>query len=213
MYRYFFSGHAALSQHLPIRVVAKSKAWTVVARWNTGVVGSNPTRSMDICVRLFCVCVVLRVGRGPVTSWSPVQGVLPTVYRIKTLKRGQGPTKGCTAIIIKIIIIMQYLTMIPRLEETGWAWYWYTLHFRKLVNCPHHSIFWSRDSSARIRFRRKQKTFSSATLTDQLEYNQCNQQDTRGLLSWDQATVTWNWLQSASSAEGKNSPYCVSRGG
>jgi hypothetical protein len=26
MYRYFFSGHAALSQHLPIRVVAKSKA-------------------------------------------------------------------------------------------------------------------------------------------------------------------------------------------
>jgi hypothetical protein len=33
---------------------------------------------MDACVRLFCVCVVLCVGSGLVTSWSPVQGVLPT---------------------------------------------------------------------------------------------------------------------------------------
>jgi hypothetical protein len=27
-------------------------------------VGSNPTRGMDVCVRLFCVCVVLCVGSG-----------------------------------------------------------------------------------------------------------------------------------------------------
>jgi hypothetical protein len=27
---------------------------------------------------LFCFCVVLCLGRGPVTSWSPVQGVLPS---------------------------------------------------------------------------------------------------------------------------------------
>jgi hypothetical protein len=39
------------------------------------------------CVRLFCVCVVLCVGRGLATRWSPVQGVLPTVYRIKKLKK------------------------------------------------------------------------------------------------------------------------------
>jgi hypothetical protein len=32
-----------------------SKAWTVFARWNTGIVGSNPTGGMDACVRLFCV--------------------------------------------------------------------------------------------------------------------------------------------------------------
>jgi hypothetical protein len=31
---------------------------------NTGVVGSNPTRGMDVCLRLFCVCVVLCVGSG-----------------------------------------------------------------------------------------------------------------------------------------------------
>jgi hypothetical protein len=26
---------------------------------------------MDVCVRLFCVCVALCVGNGRVTSWSP----------------------------------------------------------------------------------------------------------------------------------------------
>jgi hypothetical protein len=38
-------------------------------------------------VRLFCVCVVLRVGSDLATGLSPVQGVLPTVYRIKKLRR------------------------------------------------------------------------------------------------------------------------------
>jgi hypothetical protein len=32
---------------------AQSKAWTVFARSNTGIVGSNPTWGMDVCVRLF----------------------------------------------------------------------------------------------------------------------------------------------------------------
>jgi hypothetical protein len=42
---------------------------------------------MDICLRLFCVCVVLYLGSGLATGWSPVRGVLPTVYRIKKLKK------------------------------------------------------------------------------------------------------------------------------
>jgi hypothetical protein len=50
-------------------------------------VGSNPTLGMGVCVRLFCVCVVLCVGNGLATGCSPVQGVLPTVYRIKKLKK------------------------------------------------------------------------------------------------------------------------------
>jgi hypothetical protein len=79
--------------HQPITVVARSKAWAVFPRSNTGVVGSNPTQGMDVCVRLFCVCVVLCVGSTLTAGWSPDQGVLPTVYR----KSGQGP-KGCTAI-------------------------------------------------------------------------------------------------------------------
>jgi hypothetical protein len=45
-------------------------------------------------VPLFCVCVVLCVGRGFSTGWSPVQGVLPTVYWIKKLKKWPRPNKG-----------------------------------------------------------------------------------------------------------------------
>jgi hypothetical protein len=29
----------------------------VFARSNVGIVGSNPTRGIDVCLRLFCVCV------------------------------------------------------------------------------------------------------------------------------------------------------------
>jgi hypothetical protein len=32
-----------------------------------------------VCMRLFCVCLVLCLGSGLVTGWSLVQGVLPTV--------------------------------------------------------------------------------------------------------------------------------------
>jgi hypothetical protein len=45
-------------------------------------------------VCLFCVCVVLCVGSGLATGWSPVQGVLPTVYRIKKLKKWPRSNKG-----------------------------------------------------------------------------------------------------------------------
>jgi hypothetical protein len=55
------------------------KAWTVFARSDTRIVGSNPTQGMDVCVRLFCVCVVLCVGSDLATGWSLVQGVLPSV--------------------------------------------------------------------------------------------------------------------------------------
>jgi hypothetical protein len=72
---------------LPITVTARCKAWTVFARSNIGIVGSNPTRGINVCARLFCVCVVLRAGSRLATGWSPVQGVLSTVYRIKKLKK------------------------------------------------------------------------------------------------------------------------------
>jgi hypothetical protein len=60
-------------------VAVRSKAWTVFARSNTGIVGSNPAQGMDVCLRLFCVCV----GSGLATCWSPVQGALPTVYSLR----------------------------------------------------------------------------------------------------------------------------------
>jgi hypothetical protein len=43
------------------RILKKTR--TVFARSKAGIVGSNPTRGMDLCVRLFCVCVVLCTGR------------------------------------------------------------------------------------------------------------------------------------------------------
>jgi hypothetical protein len=33
----------------------------------TGIVGSNPTRSMDVCVRLFCLCCPVRADSGLAT--------------------------------------------------------------------------------------------------------------------------------------------------
>jgi hypothetical protein len=75
----------------PITVAAQSKTWTVFDRSNAGIVGSNTTQGMDVCVRLLCVCVVLCVGSGLATGWSPVQGILLTVYRLGDWKSGQGP--------------------------------------------------------------------------------------------------------------------------
>jgi hypothetical protein len=71
----------------PIAVAARSKAWTVFAHSNTEIVGSNRTQDMDVCVRLFCVYVVLCVGRGLAAGWSPVQAVLPSVYMMNKLKK------------------------------------------------------------------------------------------------------------------------------
>jgi hypothetical protein len=65
-------------------------AWTVFTRSNTGIVGSNPTRGMDLYMLLFRVCVVLCVDSGLATGWSPVKGVLPTVYILRNWKSGQG---------------------------------------------------------------------------------------------------------------------------
>jgi hypothetical protein len=35
----------------------RSEAWTVFACLNTGIMVSNPTQGMNVCLLLFCVCV------------------------------------------------------------------------------------------------------------------------------------------------------------
>jgi hypothetical protein len=57
-------------------VAALSKELTVSLS-NTGVVASNPTGGIDVCVRLFCVCVVLCVVSRLSTAWSALKGILP----------------------------------------------------------------------------------------------------------------------------------------
>jgi hypothetical protein len=87
-----------LSIKRPITVAARSMTWTIFSRSNIEIVGLNPAGGMDFCVILFCVCVVLCVGSGLTTGWSPVQGVLPTVCRIrKTEKEAKAQQEGCRA--------------------------------------------------------------------------------------------------------------------
>jgi hypothetical protein len=77
----------------PVTMATRSKAWTVLARSNTEVEDSNPTRGMGICMRLFCVYVVLCIDSRLAIGRSSVQGVLPIVYTIKNLKISQDQTK------------------------------------------------------------------------------------------------------------------------
>jgi hypothetical protein len=65
--------------YMPITVAPQSKAWTVFARSNTGIVGSNPIWGMDVYVRfILCLCCPV-CSSGLATGGSPVQGVLRTV--------------------------------------------------------------------------------------------------------------------------------------
>jgi hypothetical protein len=40
----------------PVPVAAGSKARTFFGRWNTGIMGSNSTRGMDVCPRSSVLC-------------------------------------------------------------------------------------------------------------------------------------------------------------
>jgi hypothetical protein len=45
----------------PITVAARCEVWTVFARSDTGIVGSNHTRGVDVCVFIMCLsCSVCR---------------------------------------------------------------------------------------------------------------------------------------------------------
>jgi hypothetical protein len=85
----------------PITGAARSKAWNVFTFSNTGIVGLNATRGMGVCPRFLCVCVVLCRERPCDRAGSPVQGVLPTVYKIHSSRlilmgnRPEGSIRKC----------------------------------------------------------------------------------------------------------------------
>jgi hypothetical protein len=83
-----------LSSGMPVTVAERSKACTVFARLEAGIWVRVPHKAwmFGMCVCLFCVCVVPCRGRGLATSWSLVQGVLPSIKWSWNWKiRGQGP--------------------------------------------------------------------------------------------------------------------------
>jgi hypothetical protein len=69
---------------------------------------------MSVCV--YSVCVVLCVSSGLATGWSPVQGVLPTVYRIKKLKKRQRSNKWTAEPLIETWMDRQISTIITILN-------------------------------------------------------------------------------------------------
>jgi hypothetical protein len=84
-------------QVMPSTVATRSKAWTVFARTDAGIVGSNPTQGMVVYVLsvfvLFCVYVAALQRTDPpskVSYWLCIG--------FRNWKSGQGPTKGYRAI-------------------------------------------------------------------------------------------------------------------
>jgi hypothetical protein len=66
---------------LNFRYLIWHEAWAFLARFDAGVVASNPTRGVDVYVYAYVYFMFMLscVDRGPVMIWSLVQGVLPTV--------------------------------------------------------------------------------------------------------------------------------------
>jgi hypothetical protein len=80
----------------PITVAARSKAWTVFALSNAGIVGSNPIQGMD--VRIACICSVFVLFYVSVAALRLAAPPSKESYRLcineeteKAAKAQQGP--------------------------------------------------------------------------------------------------------------------------
>jgi hypothetical protein len=81
-----------------ITVAARSKAWTVFARSNAGIVVSNPTQGMDVCVCVYFVfvlsCVLVAALRWAHHSSKESHRLRKKMIMIR---KRPGPCKGCRA--------------------------------------------------------------------------------------------------------------------
>jgi hypothetical protein len=104
------------SLRVPITVAASHEPSSLSP--NIGIVGSNPIRVMDACVRLFFLCGALCVGSGLAPSWHPVKRVLQAVYGLRNRKAAK-VHKGCRAIDRYRYI---YYLVWPRRYANLWQW-------------------------------------------------------------------------------------------
>jgi hypothetical protein len=74
------------------KAAASSKAWAVFAGSNAEVMGSDPTRGVKVCVRLFCVQVAVLVWADP-----PSKESYRLCTKIKKLKKRPRPKKGLSS--------------------------------------------------------------------------------------------------------------------
>jgi hypothetical protein len=96
-------------------MAARSKAWTVFARLNTVIVGSNPSQVTVVCVLLFFSYVVLCVGSGLTTGWFPPSKKTYWLYirpYIKKLKKRPRSTRAWK-------LCVQYISCRPHHSLSG----------------------------------------------------------------------------------------------
>jgi hypothetical protein len=48
----YFNLYTNIMLHMTVTVAERSKSYTVFARSKAGIVGSNPTQGMDVCVQV-----------------------------------------------------------------------------------------------------------------------------------------------------------------
>jgi hypothetical protein len=106
---------------------ARSKAWTVFARSNTGIACSNTTRGMDACVRLFCVYVAVLRWADP-----PSKELYQLCIDLDTEKAAK-VHKGCK-------VIHTYFNMYALLGPNILLTTWVLKHRRSMVLIPPWSI-------------------------------------------------------------------------
>jgi hypothetical protein len=100
LYKYYLD-------RLSITVGAWSKARTVFARSNAGIVDSNPTRGVDVCI--VCIYSVFVLFCVQVEDLRRADSPSKQSHRLCIVsynwKCGQWPTNGCIAIIINLDLI------------------------------------------------------------------------------------------------------------
>jgi hypothetical protein len=78
-----------------VKMLKSRSQWPSCLRHELSSLAQTLGRGFECHSKHGCLCaLILCVGRGLATGWSLVQVVLPTVYKIKKLKKRRRPIKG-----------------------------------------------------------------------------------------------------------------------